>query len=214
MALTTTAAMLLATAAAAGAQAYNTNQTARRQDSAAAGAIRSQSRLQREADARVNDEVQNLEGSTAEDERAQRLNEYMGALRAGDANLTAGLTPGVGSEAFREDSAAAADSVRGGAGRTAGLMSRIDAAGMQRQGEGFGYGRLATDIGLIGRRSQGQEFMDSLRMRSIQRNPWIDAGAQVLQGAAGGMGGMGGGGGWAPPPIEVTRVRPPVPFGG
>lgn len=206
--------MLLATAAAAGAQAYNTNQTMRRQDRAAADSIRYQSRLQREADARVNQEVQSLEASTAEDERAQRLSQYMDTLRAGDANLTAGLTPGVGSEAFREDSAAAADAVRSGAGRTAGLMSRIDAAQMQRQGEGFGYGRLATDIGLIGRRSQGQAFMDDLRMRSIQRNPWIDAGAAVLQGMAGGLAGGGGGSGWKPPPVEVTRVRPPLPTWG
>lgn len=203
--------MLLATAA-AGASTYNTIQTGRRQDSAAASSIRNQSRLQREADARVNEEVQSLEGSTAADERAERLAQYMDTLRAGDASLTAGLTPGVGSDAFREDSAAAADAVRAGAGRTAGLMSRIDAAQMQRQGEAFGYGRLATDVGLIGRRSQGQAFMDDLRMRSIQRNPWIDAGASVLQGMAGGMGGAGGGGsGWQPPPIEVTRVRPPLP---
>lgn len=207
---------LVIAAVSAAASAYNTQRTARRQDSAAADSIRNQSRIQRQADERVNQEVAELEGSTAADERRQRLGEYMQQLRAGDAGLTAGLTPSIGSDAFREDSAAAADAVRSGAGRTAGLMSRIDAAGMQRQGEGFGYGRLATDIGLIGRRSRGQEFMDSLRMRSIQRNPWIDAGASVLQSAAGGMGGMGAaaGSGWQPPPIEVTRVRPPQPVWG
>ena len=34
-------------------------------------------------------------------------------------------------------------------------MARADAPGMQRQGEGFGFGKLATDIGLMQRESRG-----------------------------------------------------------
>jgi hypothetical protein len=189
MALASSTVAMLAMAAAAAGTAYNTSRTARRQDSAAADSIRNQSRIQRRADERVDQEVQELEGSTAADERQQRLGEYMQTLRAGEGGLTAGLTPAIGSDAFRADSATAAGEVKDYAAKNAGLMSRIDAAQMQRQGEGFGYGRLATDIGMIGRESRGQDFMDQLRMRSIVRNPWIDAGAQVLGGMAGGMGG-------------------------
>lgn len=159
--------------------AYQQDRVADRQDDQAAAAIRTQSMLQRKADAKVNEQVQNLESSTAEDERAQRMDSYMDTMRANRGKLQAGLTPTFGSEAFRQDAANDVADVQQYAADTAGLMSRIDAAGMQRQGEAFGYGKLATDIGLIGRQSAGEDFMSRLRMSTIRRNPWIDAAVQA-----------------------------------
>ena len=172
-------------AAAAGAQQYNTRQTAKRQDQQAAAGIRQQGIRQQAADARVNEAVSELEGSTAEAARAQRLDEYMTGLRRNRGNMQSGLAPSIGSQAFRDDSARAAEDVQNYAERSAGLLSRIDAPAMQRQGEAFGMGNLATDIGLIGRQSAGDQFINDLRLRAIRRNPWIDAGAQVA-GAYGG----------------------------
>jgi hypothetical protein len=65
--------------------------------------------------------------------------------------------------------------------RAAGLLSRIDAPGRQRQREGFGFGRLASDLGTIGRASAGDDFLTQLRLRGIRENPWRQAAASVLQ---------------------------------
>lgn len=179
-------------AASAAAQAQNSRNTAKRQDQQAAQGIRQQGVRQQAADAKVNESIAQLEGSTAQEAREQRLDEYMTGLRRNRGGMQAGLTPAIGSQAFRDDSAQAADDVQSYAERSAGLLSRIDAPGMQRQGEAFGYGNLATDIGLIGRQSAGDQFINDLRLRAIRKNPWIDAGAQVV-GAYGGAMAAGGG---------------------
>ena len=171
------------------AQVHNTNQTAKRQDRQAAEAIRNQSRLQRQADAKVNEQVAELEGSSSADERAQRLNQYFDILQSKRNNMQSGLTPMVGSSTFRDDSAAAAQGVQDQAQTTAGLMARMDAPQMQRQGEAFGFGRLGTDIGLIGRQSAGQRFIDDLRLSSIRRNPWLDAAGGLASSYGSGMAG-------------------------
>jgi len=194
MAISTSAALLIGTALAAGGQAYNTDRTEKKQDAALADSIRNQSKLQREADKKVNDQVAGLEGDTSADEEAGRMESYMDMLRTGRPGMQAGLAPTVGSSAFQLDARDAGEDVAAEARDTASLMSRIDAAGLQRQGEAFGYGNLATDIGLLGRQSSGQAFMDDLRMKGIRRNPWIDAASQVAGGYASAAGAGGGGG--------------------
>jgi len=59
---------------------------------------------------------------------------------------------------------------------------------MQRQGEAFGYGHLATDIGLIGRESAGQRFIDELRLNSIRRSAGMDLAAGLMGAASGAVG--------------------------
>ena len=86
----------------------------------------------------------------------------------------------LGSDAFKDYAQQGAQGVQQYADKSAGLMSRIDAPGMQRMGEGFSRGHLGTDVGLIAREASGQAFMDDLRLRSIRRNPWIDAAAQAM----------------------------------
>ena len=183
---------LIMMAVGTGVQMHNTRQTARRQDQQAAESIRGQGRLQRQADAKVNEQVAQLEASRSADERAQRLDQYYDILRSKRGNLESGLAPGIGSEAFRGDSAAAAQGVQDQAQATAGLMARMDAPQIQRQGEATGFGHLATDIGLVGRQSAGQRFIDDLRLRSIRRNPWLDAVGQGL--ASYGAGSLAGAG--------------------
>lgn len=208
--------VVLSLAAAAG-TAYNTNRTAKEQDDqATAGIIQSASR-QRQATEKVDNSVKELEASRSGDERTQRMDQYMDALRRGKGAAEAGLAPGVGSEAFRADSVAAAGGVNADAGKVAGLLSRMDAPGMQRQGEAFGYGNLATEVGLIGKESQSDAWINQLRMNSIKRNPWIDAAATGLNAYAGASAGGGASGGeWAQPmapggqgvsPISGVTVR-------
>lgn len=195
MAIATSTAIGLALAAAAAGTSYvNTRNTERRQDSQLATGIRNQSAKQREADAKVNDEVKQLEASRSADERTSRLDDFMQTLRTNKGQIEGGLTPGIGSEAFRGDAAAAAGKVQAGAANSADLLSRIDAPGMQRQGEAFSYGRLGTDIGLIGREARGQDFLDQLRLRAIRRNPWMDAASSIMGGASSAIASGGGSG--------------------
>lgn len=170
-------------AAVAGGTAYNTRQTEKRQDTALADSLRRQGQTQREADARVGEEVAALEQSNADAARRQSLESFMQTLQRGRSNAEAGLS-GIGGESFQRDATMARQGVQDYASETANLLSRIDAPNLQRQGEGFGYGGLATDLSLLGRQSAGQNFMDEIRLRAIRRNPWIDAGASV----AGGLG--------------------------
>jgi hypothetical protein len=179
--------------AAAAASEYNSEQTAKRQDNQAAAGLIEQGRKQKQADAKVNDEVQKLQGSNATDERAAALQNYMTTLQRGKQTAQAGLnTPNIGGSAFQASSAQAANDVQFNAANTAGLMSRIDAPGMQRQGEGFDYGNLATDLSLISREAQGDDYLNQLRIRSIRRNPWIDAAAAGANGYASAYSSKGG----------------------
>lgn len=186
---------LILTALGAGAQAYNTNRTLSRQDAEAAAGIRRQGDIQRRADQRVNAEVDTLAQSTNADERAQRMQDYMKTLAATRQKTEAGLDNEAMGDAFN----AAGDKAKGelaAEGQTrANLMAGIDAPGLQRQGEGIRFGNLATDVGLIGRESAGQQFLTDLRVRSQRRNPWLDFAGSAMQGLGQGMATRGASGG-------------------
>ncbi len=199
MALTTGTALALAAAAGgAGLNYANTTRTANRQDRELAGTIRKQGENQRKADAKVNEQVDKLEGSRSADEKAKRMAEYFTTLTRGRKNIEAGLDGAAGGAAFQDAAAGARKDVADYAGESAGLMAGIDAAGLQRMGEGFDFGRLGTDLDLVRRQSQGEQFLSDLRLRGIRRNPWMDAGSSLLSGLSGAMaGGAGAGAGAA-----------------
>lgn len=188
MALTAGTALALGLAAAGtGLNAYNTYRTGRRQDDEAARGIRQQAMRQREADAKVAEEVDKMEGSNAAEKRAERLGQYMTQLARTRQTAEGGLTSLVGGEDFQSDLAAARDDLGAYGGSTANLMAGIDAPGLQREGEGVRQSRLATALGLIGRESQGDAWINELRMRAIRRNPWMDAGGALLTGLGGSL---------------------------
>jgi len=180
--------------ASVGAQQYNTRRTERKQDDALAQSIRNRSKEQQKIDARVNDEITSLEGSTSSDERAGALDSYSKQLQSRAGLVQSGGAPAVGSSAFKQDATARGAAVEGRALETAGLLSRVEAPTLQRQNESFGYGRLGTDVDLEARASRGNAYLDDMRLRQIRRNPWIDMAAQIgMSYAGGGLGaGMGG----------------------
>lgn len=185
---TTTWLALAALAASAGVQYENNRQTVNRADNVAVQSLHGQAAKQKQADARVEEEVQSLKNSTADSERQQRLANYMDTIQRSKGAMTNGLTPQVGSDTFKADAATALAGVEKGAADRAGLMARVDAPLMQRQGEGFGFGKLATDIDRIGSESRGMQFVDELRMRAIRRNPYMDLAASGLGAVASNVG--------------------------
>lgn len=192
----------------AGTQYYNTQQTEKRQDQQLAESIRGQTRKQGEADAKVNEEIRKLEQSNAADERAGRLQSYFDTLGRNRRDVQGGILPGIGSGEFQTDAAKAAAALDAYGGGQAALASRIDAPLVQRQGEGFSYGNLATDLSRIGREVAGQAFVDQVKLNRIRRDPWLDAAGSTLQGAGQGM----AGGAFSNQQIgPVTRQPIPIP---
>jgi hypothetical protein len=196
MAITTsTLVALAAAAAAAGISHQNTVNTANRADQIAAQGIRDQSKAQQKADVKVNEAVDELAGSTAADERAQRLSEYATTLRNAKANTEGGLDESQGGSQFAKDAAAAKQDLAAFGADRAGKLATVDAAGLQRMGEGFSFGNLASDIGLVGRESQGIDFLTRLKAGANRRNAGMDALSSFLGGvASGGIGGAGAAG--------------------
>lgn len=190
---------LIFSAVAAGAQKKENDRVIRNQEEAANTALVKRTERQARADERVDQQVEKVAQSRSEDERAQRLGEYLGTLERGKRTAQAGLTPTYGSQTFQNDSATAAANVMQGAQDRAGLLARIDAPLLQRQGEGFDYGRTATDLGLIQRQVAGDQFVDDLLMRRAgRRNTNVDFLSGVASGLgsamAGGASGAAGGG--------------------
>ncbi|MBN5032580.1 MULTISPECIES: hypothetical protein [Stenotrophomonas maltophilia group] len=175
------------------AQQAETQRVERKQDEATAQGLLNQSRRQQDADRRVNDEIAQLETSTAADDRAQRLGQYMQQLQRGQRQALSGLNSPIGGATFQADAGAARAGADNAAATTAGLMSRIDAPQLQRQQEAFGYGKLATDLDMEARASRGQQFIDQLRLRQIRRRPEVDLLAGLATSAGGAMAGGGGG---------------------
>lgn len=172
---------------------YNTIETQKKQDDQAAAGIIQQQGRQRQADDKVDKAVQELGQSTAQDERRKAYKSYTDALSANKRSSAVGMPEGIGGDAFKQASADATASVDQYGKTNAGLMATIEGAGSQRMNEGFGYGQLGTELNLVGRQAQGDDFINSLKLKGIQRNPWLDFAGGVMTGAGGAMGGAGGG---------------------
>lgn len=173
------------------AQQAETQRVERKQDQETAQGLLNQSRRQQEADRRVNDEIAQLETSTADAARNERLGQYMQTLQRGRKQAVAGLEAPIGGATFQTDAGAARTGADNAAAATAGLLSRIDAPQLQRQQEAFGYGKLATDLNMEARASRGQQFIDQLRLRQIRRRPEVDLLAGLATAAGGSMAGGG-----------------------
>ncbi|EMF58889.1 hypothetical protein [Stenotrophomonas maltophilia] len=180
------------------AQQAETQRVERKQDQETAQGLLSQSRRQQEADRRVNDEIAQLETSTADAARNDRLGQYMQQLQRSRKQAVAGLESPIGGQAFQADSTAARAGSDSAAARTADLMARIEAPRLQRQDEAFDYGRLATDIDGLSREAAGQSFIDQMRLRNIRRRPGMDLLSGGLMAAGGAMAGGGAGAAAAP----------------
>lgn len=189
-----TTAMIIASLAAAGGSAYNTQQTAKRQDAAAAEGIRRQSENQRRATANVNKTVEQVGKSSAEPDRMQALEQFLTAIRqrAGQARQGMGAT-GLSSAYDQLAGSEAANAEQYALGQ-AGNLATIEGATRQRQREGNAFGDLGMNLDAMSGDVRGDQFLTDLRVRGIRRNPWIDAASAAAGGYASGAYGSGGGG--------------------
>lgn len=189
-----TAGLILSTVG-GGTKFINTQAAMGRKDQQAAEGIRRQGVLQRGANLKVGQQIEDIAGSTGEPERAESLGGFLDALRAAEGTTTGALPdiPGA-SERF-------AERVEGGKKRIAtegtaraGRLSRIDAPRFQRIGEGQRIGRTASDLGETARQSSAEDFLTQLRVASERPNEFLDALGSIMSGAGSAMTlGQGGG---------------------
>lgn len=166
---------------------------AKRQDNILAGQIQQNSARQAEADRAVSDTLRNAAASTSEDSRSSAAAQYLDQVRGAQAGATRGLGQvGAVSSAYQQAANDAALGVGDYASQTANLMARIDAPTQQRQQEAQSSDRLRTELGLIGRKAAGDDYLAQLRLRSVRSNPWAGVASQLMSGAAQGMAGRAG----------------------
>lgn len=215
---------LVLTAVSAAAATANARATAKRADKAVAAGINKQRERQREADTLTNAAIQKQQGSRSTGD-ATALNQQLQAAQQSQLqNAVSGLKqPGAVSDRVAGEASDAALGVNDKTSVLADLLSRIDAGANQRQREGIDLGRLSTDLGLVRRQANADDFLNQLRVQSVQRSPLLDflsqtAGAAAQASAARGTGFSSPGTSLAPVRAQVPLVNLPRPsftgFGG
>jgi len=185
---------LAMTALGAGVNYNEQRKTAKRQDNILAGQIQQNSARQAEADRAVSDTLRTAATSSGEESRQGAAAQYLDQVRAAQAGATRGLGQvGAVSGAYQQAANDAALGVGDYASQTANLMARIDAPAQQRQQEAQSSDRLRSNLGLIGRKAAGDDYLAQLRLRNVRPNPWAGVAAQLMSGAAQGMAGRASG---------------------
>ena len=202
-------------AAGTGVDYYAGQKAASERDRVLAGGIKRQRQRQSEADARVNQELDARAASNPDDERKASMEQFMAQLKR--ARGPAGGTGDVptASNRYEADSAGAKAGIQNFGMRRADTASRIAAPIRQRTGESISGGRTGADVGLIGRKARGDDYVTQLKASSITEDPWLKALGIALRAAgmaygvggaagatggasAGSAGGLGAGGGAVP----------------
>lgn len=183
--------------AAAALTAYNTKETARKQDRAVSQGILARMQSTRDQSDAMQKTLAQLRDSNAQPAVAQANTDYLRALGAPRPGGTASqpATVGAMSDAYRQAAGAAANDSTALADKTAGLMALTDAPGIQRQGESAQIGQLSAALGRIGISANDATNLAQLKARGIRPNPWIGLAASALSaygsGAAGAAGSAG-----------------------
>jgi hypothetical protein len=179
---------------------YNTNRTAKKQDRAAAEGIRKQAELQQKANARMNEQLTELEKSTPDDEFDTRSSQIRDQLRRKHSMALAGIQNYGGGD----DVTAMADAAKPTATAYGDFinqsLSGMDAPILQRRGEAFERADTGSLLAYLGRNSAQEDYLTRLKMAGIRDNPWLSmlsAGLGAYSGAAG-MGGSIAGAGKTP----------------
>lgn len=175
-----------------GAQVYNQNQQAKKQDRILADQIRGNADKQRQADAKTAEMIRREAASTDAGARQSALGQFTDQIQKASGNATRPLqTQGAVSDAYKQAGSDAALGMSNFAGNFADLVSRIDAPQQQRQALDLQRGRYATDIDMLKRFAGGDDYLAQLKLRNVRRNPWLDAASGVAGGFAGAYSGSG-----------------------
>lgn len=185
---------LLTTAIGMGVTQYNTNQTEKRTKNALNQQLADQDARQKEAQALVDATLNRTSDSDPDAARTTAMDGYLDQLRKTQGLATAGLGQiGAVSDRYTAAAEAANQGIFDTGLRRADQFARIDAPLTQRMNEGIDFGRLSSDLGRVGAKSDTDRFLGTLRMQlASRRNPGLDAAGSLLTSYGSSGGGMGG----------------------
>ncbi len=185
----------LALAAAAG-NYYNQQQVANKQDSTLAASLRQQGMLQQQQGAKANQLIQKTAASNPTQAKQDLLGQFTQAMQQnkGRATNTLGQVGNV-SSAYTKAANDAASGIASYGNDQAGLLSSIDAPGLQRQAEAENLQKYATDLNQTKAQSASDQFLTQMRLNGIKPNPWIGGVTDAMRSYALAKAGSGGSGG-------------------
>lgn len=186
-------AMMALMAAGSGLQAYEQQRALRRQERAAAEAMRRQQMFQERARRQVERTLEAFRPERRAERQAAAAEAEQEAFE--DALATAReragglIRPVAGriSGAYDTARARAVADETARAARIASLLARIRAPGLAGRQEAWRMGDLAVDLGMLGNFSRGQAGVDELAIRAAGRtSPWTMLAGDALKGYAAG----------------------------
>lgn len=187
-------------AAGTGVDYYNQQETNKKQQDAEQIVQQNQQAKQKQAAGLIQQQIGNVTKSNPTAESNAATQGFINALRQNSATATQAqpsLT-GNANKKYAGDVATNTANANNYAGGLATDMASIVAPQRQRMDEGQGFMDTATNVGGVQQAAQRQNFVDQLRAKSIQQNPWLSLTGKVLQGAGtavslGGAATLGGG---------------------
>lgn len=170
-------------AVASGAEYVNQRNVAKRQDSLLAQQIRDQGALQKKANARTTDLINQLSQDTSAQDKAKSQAQIGETLAKNQPTALAPIaSPAAASAAYKKAGSDAALGITDWGKTLSDLSSSIAAPTMQRQREAIDYlDPYKTDVGFLGRQSRGSSFLSDLALRGVRPS----AGLSLLSGLAG-----------------------------
>jgi hypothetical protein len=176
---------------------YNNQQVANRQDSTLAASLRQQGMLQQQQNAKTSQLIQKTSESNPATAKADLLGQFTQAMQQNKSRATNPLNQaGAVSSAYTKAANDAATGISAYGADQAGLLSSIDAPGLQRQQEAENLQQYATGLNQTKQQSASDQFLAQMKLNSIKPNPWIggvtDAMRSYAMAKAGGTGGSTG----------------------
>lgn len=199
---------LIISAVSGAASAKQSHDVESRRDKEAARGIRLQSENEQQANARINEQIAEIEADTGAQERASALADFQGALRTSRGATEGSLEPVSGaSERFAERVGAGKTALAAEGGEKAQRLSIIDGILRQRLNESAAFGRTASDINAIRGNVAGDDFLTRLRVASQRPNAGASAFLDILGGVGAGLSQQPSA---DPPPVRAGN--PNIPF--
>lgn len=184
----------LAVLAAAGTM-YNNQQVANKQDSTLAASLRQQGMLQQQQNAKTSQLIQKTAASSPTQAKADLLGQFTQAMQQNKGRSTNGLNQtGAVSSAYAKAANDAASGVSAYGADQSGLLSSIDAPGLQRQQEAEGLQQYATGLNQTRQQSASDQFLTNMQLQNIKPNPWIGGVTDAMRSYALARAGSGGSG--------------------
>lgn len=183
---------LVLAAAGATATTVNNRNIAKERERIANQGIAAQASKQREAEARINEEVGAQARSSPEQEQREALDEFTSVLSAAKSKSAGDTAVPMGSDRYQTDEAASKAAIQNYGAEQAELQSRIMAPLRQRENENKSRRRTESDVLGIARNADAESFLNQLLQGSVTGNTGLELGGAIATGASQAMAGSAG----------------------